>query len=175
MLRENCVNHEKPRFLATGSGPDLSVNVRRVQIMNTKLCAATGMAKKRATILVVDDEPELRDLIKTCLEIEGFDVITAANGLDGLQRYKEHKDQVQVVVTDLDMPAMNGSDMIREIFGITPAMKVIVASGNEAHLAQTLQRWESTSCLPKPYSARELANAVRSLLEAESEFHRLAG
>ena len=133
--------------------------------MNIELCKATETDKERATILVVDDEPDLRDLIKTCLEIQGFDVITAANGLDGLQRYKENKDQVQVVVTDLDMPAMNGSEMIREIFGITPAMKVIVASGNDAHYAQTHERWESTSCLPKPYSARELSRAVRSLLE----------
>jgi two-component system cell cycle sensor histidine kinase/response regulator CckA len=132
--------------------------------LSNGLCDANDTDKERATILVVDDEPDLRDLIKTCLEIKGFDVITAANGLDGLQRYKENKDHVQVVVTDLDMPAMNGSDMIREIFGITPAMKVIVASGNDAHYAKTHETWESTFCLPKPYSARELTNAVRSLL-----------
>src|SRR5204862_6088497 len=84
----------------------------------------------KTTILVVEDEPDMRDFMRRCLEVEGFDVITAANGLDGLERYKENKDQVQIVVTDLDMPAMNGSDMIRHIFDITPAMKVLVASGS---------------------------------------------
>src|SRR3954465_11010266 len=108
----------------------------------------------KTTILVVEDEPDMRDFMKTCLEIEGFDVITAANGLDGLQRYKEKKDQVQLVVTDLDMPAMSGSDMIRQIFDIPPAMKVIVASGS-------VNEMNRTACLQKPYSTRELAQAVR--------------
>ena len=56
-------------------------------------------------ILVVEDELSMRELMKTCLEFEGFDVITAADGLEGLRRYEENKDQVQVVVTDLDTPA----------------------------------------------------------------------
>ena len=100
----------------------------------------------------------MRELMKTCLEVEGFDVITAADGLEGLRRYEENKDQVQVVVTDLDMPSMNGSDMIRQIFKITPAVKVIVASGKGWSDAKV------TRCLQKPYSRRELTDAVHLLL-----------
>ena len=109
---------------------------------------------EKATILVVEDEPAIRELMKTCLEFEGFDVITAVNGVDGLQRYQENKHNVQVVVTDLDMPKMNGSDMIDQIFRITPDMKVVVASG------QAIEEYSGTACLQKPYSPQELTDAV---------------
>ncbi len=114
---------------------------------------------EKAVILVVDDELPIRELMKVCLEIEGFDVITADNGLDGLQRYKENKDQVQVVVTDLEMPKMSGSDMIHHIWNIKPDMKVVVASGSPEST-----QCRGTSCLQKPYSPRELTQAVRLLL-----------
>ena len=109
----------------------------------------------------MEDEIDIRELMRASLEIEGFDVITAANGLEGLSRYKENPDRVQIVVTDLDMPAMNGSDMIRQIFQITPAIKVIVASGHSLS-----ERSTAACCLQKPYTARELQNAVHGLLNS---------
>ena len=118
----------------------------------------------RAVILLVDDEPEIRECAKTFLEIEGYDVITAANGLDGLQQYKDHKDEVEVVVTDLDMPAMTGSEMIRQISKISPAIKVIVASGRSLSYVHRNKRHRDTTCLQKPYTSGELTAAVRLLL-----------
>jgi len=117
-------------------------------------------------ILMVDDELAIRDLMKARLEIEGFEVITAANGADGLEVYKEHCNQVDLVVTDLDMPAMNGSDMIQHIFQMTPAMKVIVASGNSSARSTAEMSAGHASCLQKPYTARELTEAVYLLLSS---------
>jgi two-component system, cell cycle sensor histidine kinase and response regulator CckA len=118
-----------------------------------------------ASILFVDDEPVLRELMKTSLETEGFDVITASDGLNGLQRYEENKDKVQVVVTDIDMPAMNGSDMVRQIFEISPEMKVIVASGRKNLGQETASGpLRAVSRLQKPYTPRELSSALRVLL-----------
>ena len=110
---------------------------------------------------MVEDDFSMRELMKTCLEIEGFDVITAEDGLDGLRRYEENRDRVEIVVTDLDMPAMNGSDMIRHIFSITPAMKVIVASGRSVSSGH--DRPAQTCCLQKPYTVRELTDAVHQM------------
>src|SRR5205809_2173759 len=112
-----------------------------------------------ASILFVDDEPAIRDLMRIFLEIEGFDVITASDGRHGLERYAENQERVQVVVTDLDMPAMNGSDMIRQIFEMKPEMKVIVASGREIDAAKSGVSWGAVSCLQKPYTPRELSSA----------------
>jgi len=119
---------------------------------------------EKALILVVDDETAIRDFVKTCLEVEGFDVITAANGVDGLERYKENKNEIRLIVTDLDMPAMNGDDMIRHISEMTPAIKVIVTSGRSAGWSDFAQQGTAARCLPKPYSPRDLRNAVKLLL-----------
>jgi DNA-binding response OmpR family regulator len=116
-----------------------------------------------ASILFVDDEPSIRELMKMFLEIEGFDVITASDGQHGLDRYAENREKVQVVVTDLDMPAMNGSDMIRHIFEMKPEMKVIVASGQDLDPVKS-GSLGAVSCLQKPYTPRELSSAVRVLL-----------
>jgi two-component system cell cycle sensor histidine kinase/response regulator CckA len=116
------------------------------------------------SILIVEDESDMREFMKACLELKGYDVITAANGLDGLQRYEEYRDQVRVVVTDLDMPRMNGDDMIQEIFKMAPEMKVIVASGRCTGDADTNDSWPPASRLQKPFSSGELAEAVNLVL-----------
>src|SRR5262245_18346397 len=151
------------------SGPNLSVHFHTLRVMS-RLHAQfeTSTESRRALILVVEDELPLRELMKTCLEVEGFDVITAANGLEGLRRYKENKDQVQVVVTDLDWPAMNGSDMVRQIFKITPAINVIVATGHCFGDATPHGQCIGMRCLQKPYTGRELTDAVHLLLYPSS-------
>ena len=113
---------------------------------------------RRAGILVVEDDLDLRDSIKASLEMDGFDVVTAANGLEGLRRYKENQHRVQIVVTDLDMPTMNGSEMIRHILKMTPNVKVLVASGRSQ-----LERSSRMPCLQKPYTLRDLRLAVAQL------------
>jgi two-component system cell cycle sensor histidine kinase/response regulator CckA len=112
----------------------------------------------RAGILVVEDDLDLRDLMKASLEMDGFDVITAANGLEGLRRYKENRHRIRIVVTDLDMPTMNGSDMIRHILKMTPSVKVLVASGRSQ-----LERSSPMPCLQKPYTSHDLRLAVEQL------------
>jgi CheY-like chemotaxis protein len=112
---------------------------------------------KNRMVLMVDDEKQIRELMKMYLEACGFDVITAANGLEGLRRYWENKNRIQVVVTDLDMPTMNGADMVRQIQKTNPAMKIIIASGSPA------QRSMGTFFVSKPYTPRELAAAVTAL------------
>jgi DNA-binding NtrC family response regulator len=120
--------------------------------------------ESKGMILVVDDEPSICELMKAYLEVEGFDVITATNGLDGLTRFKENESNIRMVVTDLDMPAMNGSDMIRQMYRIAPTIKIIVASGQSLLYVMANEPREGTSCLQKPYTARELRDAVRHML-----------
>ena len=135
-----------------------TMSTRSMQCQTTTETAPNSESA-RTTILVVEDELEIRELMKSSLETGGFDVITAANGLEGLRRYNENREHVRLVVTDLDMPAMNGSDMIRQIFRTTPAMKVIVASGRSRS-----EDGVATRCLQKPYTGRELREAVQLVL-----------
>jgi len=118
----------------------------------------------RATILIVEDEQQIRDLMKAVLEVDGYAVIAARDGIEGLQRYRENKDRVDLVVTDSTMPGMNGPEMIEKILAITPDAKVILASGSVAE--KQTDEFTRAVWLQKPYSARELKEAVRRLCES---------
>lgn len=139
------------------------MSMRRPQPLGQSDNDATG-TPKRPMVLVVEDEQQIRDLMKAVLEVAGYSVITATNGAEGLEVYKEKKDQVEVVVTDWAMPEMNGPDMVRHIQAISPAAKVIIASGSIVH-DQQANGPSGASWLQKPYSARELKEAVARLCD----------
>jgi YesN/AraC family two-component response regulator len=78
-------------------------------------------------VLVVDDEPLMRDILRRMLTTEDYDVEEAENGLEGIQRYRAVP--ADVVITDLQMPRRNGLDMARELLDEFPDVKVIMISG----------------------------------------------
>jgi YesN/AraC family two-component response regulator len=78
-------------------------------------------------VLVVDDEPLMRDILRRMLATEDYDVEEAEDGLEGIQRYRAVP--ADVVITDLQMPRRNGLDMARELLDEFPDVKVIMISG----------------------------------------------
>ena len=81
-----------------------------------------------AKVLVIDDEPNVRTLIDMLLRPQGYDVIHAANGLTGLQLYRqEHPD---VILLDLKMPKLDGVTVLKQIRGVDPKLPVIVLTGD---------------------------------------------
>ena len=116
-----------------------------------------------APVLFVDDEASLREVVKAYLETRYLSVVTAANGLDALRIFMESHG-IRVVITDEDMPGMNGHTLIREIRRIDPSVRVIIASAN---IPNDLQRDEAgVVCIWKPYLPSELTNAVQQMLAA---------
>ena len=67
------------------------------------------------TVLIVDDDEDIRDVVKMSLELEGYDTITANHGLDGLERLKHMAEQPCLVLLDLMMPVMDGWEFVRNI------------------------------------------------------------
>jgi DNA-binding NtrC family response regulator len=112
-------------------------------------------------ILFVDDNEDIRTLMQTCLEFQHFAVVTAANGSEGLQVFKNNG-AIRVIVTDEDMPLMTGEAMIREVRQINPKMKIIRTSANIRDGVQSDTAITISLC--KPYMSDELAHAVRQLL-----------
>jgi len=78
-------------------------------------------------ILVIDDESQLRAMLKKFLEMEGYEVITASNGKEGLHLFSE--DPADLVITDLIMPDKEGIETIKELKASNPKTKVIAMSG----------------------------------------------
>lgn len=119
------------------------------------------------TILVVDDEDNILQITKASLEMFGYGVLTAGDGIEGLSAFVEHRSEISLVLTDISMPIMDGLTMIRAIKRIAPAVPVIAMSGlmtpeNTAEL-RTLQ---VAAQLEKPFSAEKMLVVLNEVIEA---------
>ncbi|HEY2384240.1 MAG TPA: PAS domain S-box protein [Terriglobia bacterium] len=119
------------------------------------------------TVLIVDDEAAVRDIAKLTLEAHGYRVLVAQDGADGVAEYAKHAGEIRLVISDMDMPVMNGAAMIRSLERINPNVRILSASGLTAAVRASQQQtshWRAT--LPKPYTAEQLLRAVHDLLQA---------
>ncbi|HYR82913.1 MAG TPA: PAS domain S-box protein [Terriglobia bacterium] len=116
-------------------------------------------------ILIVDDEASVRNIAKATLEAYNYRVITAEDGADGVASFVEHKAEIRLVLTDNNMPVMDGVAMLRAIQKLRPDAKVISASGsNISEAKRSLLDGFVTCFLPKPFTAEELLRAVKQTL-----------
>jgi DNA-binding NtrC family response regulator len=120
-----------------------------------------------ARILVIDDEESIRNLYRTVLEREGYEVHTAENGVAGLRVVQEHA--FDLFITDIFMPEKSGIETIEELLEISPELKIIAVSGGGierervSHLILA-QRYGAVSALVKPVPLKDLRSEVRRLL-----------
>ena len=114
-----------------------------------------------ATILVVDDEAPILRLTQRCLEKNGYRVLTATSGQEGLHLFEAHQGEVQLVLTDLMMPVMGGAEFARALHLIAPEMRVIGTSGLAATAADGIGE-----LLEKPFTVDALLAAVARQLRS---------
>ena len=121
------------------------------------------------TVLLVDDEEAIRALGKRMLERAGFDVLTANDGRDAVELYREHGDQIVCVILDLTMPQMDGEEAFREMRRIRSDVCVIVSSGyNEQEVTQRFVGKGLAGFIQKPYKFNRLLDQVRQALAKPS-------
>ncbi len=122
-----------------------------------------GPRQNAIRVLLVDDEPILSLAISRMLETEnGMEVETAANGLQGLEKYR--KGQFDVIVSDMLMPVMNGLEMVTELRKIHPEAKVIILSGSlSPEIVERLAELGAVA-LSKPIEADVLSAAIEKCL-----------
>jgi len=118
----------------------------------------------RETILVVDDEPLLRDVGRRILEDRGFHVLVATDGLEAVEIYRQHKDAIDLVMLDLTMPRLSGRDTLRHLREIDAGVAVLYVTGYAAKIADACGD-RVQGLLPKPFRAEELIDAVRAALD----------
>ena len=123
-----------------------------------------------ATILVVDDDPDMRDIMFDLLALDGYEVILADNGTSALERYRSEKPDL--VITDIMMGGADGIELLeglREEFGNVP---VIVMSGtSEVCVVESAAKSQAHRILHKPFEVDVLLNAVAELIDAEIHDH----
>jgi DNA-binding NtrC family response regulator len=121
----------------------------------------------QATILVVDDDEAMRDLLRRMLERAGFMVVTAIHGRDALERFRSQ--QTDAVVTDMVMPEMDGIELIRALLAERPRLPIIAVSGVDdwANYLRMAIDLGAKVGMQKPVRAGELARTVRQILSQE--------
>jgi PAS domain S-box-containing protein len=117
------------------------------------------------TVLVVDDEPLVRGVASSMLEMLGFRVLTAANGREGLEIFRAKKDEIACVILDLTMPEMSGDEAFRDLRTQRSDVRVHLASGfNEQDVSQRFVGAGLAGFIQKPYTVAKLREILKSAL-----------
>jgi len=120
--------------------------------------------KGSGTALLVDDEETVRAIGCEMLREIGFDVLTASDGREAMEIFKQSRSNISVVILDLTMPHMDGEQCFRELRMIDPNVKVIMSSGfSENEVTQKFAGKGLAGFIQKPYKLSELAGALRSI------------
>lgn len=117
-------------------------------------------------VLIADDEPTIRDITKDSLERHGYTTVLAADGVEALSMYLQHRDDVKIVLLDMIMPFMDGPTAIRALEKVNPDVKVVAVSGSSDKLkaAEAAAR-KPIKFLPKPYTTDKLLFTLNEALK----------
>jgi DNA-binding response OmpR family regulator len=116
------------------------------------------------TILVADDEPLLRNLIARLMQKDGYFVLSAADGHEALELSRNYPGTIDLVVTDVNMPRMNGTDLCGHLMEERPGIKMLIMSG--ADVRKIVSQNANLPFLPKPFDGQMIRARVRAILAA---------
>lgn len=122
------------------------------------------------TILMVDDEPSVREVGRSMLERKGFSVILAGDGREALEIYKEMHDEIDCVILDLTMPHMDGDETFREMRKVNSDVRVIISSGyNRQDVTRRFVGKGLSGFIQKPYRLNELHAKLKEVMEEKED------
>ncbi|MGC4067723.1 MAG: PAS domain S-box protein [Polyangiaceae bacterium] len=116
-------------------------------------------------VLLVDDEETIRSMGRHLLERAGFDVLTASDGREAIERFEKHRTEIVLVVLDMMMPHLDGEACYRELRRIDPDVKIIMTSGyNEQDVVSRFEGSPLAGFVQKPYKSGDLLPVIQSAL-----------
>jgi two-component system cell cycle sensor histidine kinase/response regulator CckA len=122
-------------------------------------------ALTKASILLVEDEEYVREVAREILQLEGYSVIEASNPYEALERYEQHGAEIQLLLTDVVMPGMDGRDLAEKLTQKQPSIKSIFMSGyTENALLRRGVRDLNAAYLQKPFTLQALLDKVRQVI-----------
>jgi len=122
------------------------------------------------TVLLVEDEESVRELVRETLKSKGYNVMEACDGVEGLKVAEEYPNPIDILITDVVMPGMSGRELAQRVTAARPQIKVLYLSGytEDAILHEGVFE-PGTAFLQKPFTLHGLARKVREVLRGESE------
>jgi two-component system cell cycle sensor histidine kinase/response regulator CckA len=128
------------------------------------------MVRGSGTVLIVDDEEPIREMLKSALSMLGYEVVTAADGEQGLKVFSEKASEIDLVLLDVNMPGMGGPELLREMKGRRPEVKVIIITGYaKGSTTQAMLESGATGLLVKPFALKMLSYRVAEIIGGPAE------
>jgi signal transduction histidine kinase len=155
-------------YSETGQGTTFRIYLPPdVETTQSSRIAATPDARtNQETILVVEDEPGILTMTATMLRSGGYEVLTASSPSDAIQRAESHSGQIDLLLTDVIMPEMNGQDLAQQLVAVYPRLKCLFMSGYTPNvIAHRGLVQAGVSFLQKPFSTKELTAKIREVLD----------
>ena len=119
----------------------------------------------KETVLIVENEHDVLNLCKIALEDSGYTILSAATPLEAIEIARQHTGEIDLLLTDVVMPEMNGCDLAKQLRSITPDFKILFMSGYSGDvIANTDVMTEGTNFIQKPFSLKNLKTMVRNIL-----------
>lgn len=129
-----------------------------------------GSNKERETpekisILIIDDEENVQKFFNVILQKEGYEVINANNGIEGIEKVKLYQEQIKLIILDIKMPGLNGIETLRQIRKILPDVPVIISTGYSEEVFNSLDtELKINDFLTKPFGTKEIIQKIRTLI-----------
>ncbi len=112
-------------------------------------------------ILIIDDEDDVRQVTAEILELSDIEVLQAANGMKGLELFRQHINEIDMILLDLSMPGMSGEEVLRQLWQLKPDVAVTLLSGYDQHeVTRRMGNDHVLSFLQKPYSMDGLLREI---------------
>jgi len=130
--------------------------------------STTPAMARRETVLVVEDEQEVRDLACEFLKCAGYSVVTAVNGLEALETAKRFGKSIQLVLTDIVMPKMRGPEMAKQLKSALPDVKIVFMTGYLEQRDGSDEFLQDAYFLQKPFTRESIVRCVAEAMKCEA-------
>ncbi len=166
IVKQNCGHIEVSSEL--GRGTTFCIYLPRVEqaILTPSLVDEPRSVGGNETLLLVEDEPAVRELNELILRELGYQVLTASDGLEALRLHPEAQ-EVDLLITDIVMPNLGGHELARRLRLAQPDLKILFTSGHTADKIAQVSDVQGTGFLQKPYRPDVLATKVRKMLDGK--------
>jgi CheY-like chemotaxis protein len=140
--------------------PKISLSAQK-QTGETPASTALGLG----VVLIIDDEPIVRQIARQALERKGFKILVAYDGLSAIEIFKRHPGVIHAAILDLSMPGLSGEETLPELRRIRPEVKVLVSSGySEVEVMKMFKGQQVCGFVQKPYSPVKIVEQISLLL-----------
>lgn len=130
----------------------------------TAIMTPVTASKEGTFVLIMDDEASISSTLAEILKEFGYSTFTALDGKEGVELFKQHQDKIKLVISDIAMPKLNGTEAMVAIRAINPEMPFLFMTGHQGNSVDTPVQYDKTQMILKPFNISDLSHKVKNLL-----------